>query len=618
MRFFLFLLGIAHLNIVAAQNLVQNGSFEDHIPLTCQSCHLRPENFANIMKSWRNLNTNNPFICDCQYKKNRDEEISGICLFDKVQPYDGCTMMELNYLPSCSDFKHQTQGCASYLATKLAKPLSIGETYEVSFWVYIMPPYEPEYLQHLGISLYTEVIRNPNGAMLEGSDFLLDTIIYNSWYQAKWHVRPLCGLQFLAIGVFRGENGPPVNGKGNRNLYYIDQVSVKKLESNQLLADSATQFCKYKKKKEEILVPEIKGGICYFEIGDSIISQVYKASLDSFAIRAKLYPKASFLVTGHTDSFGNNNVRLSMARVESVLRYLEETHRLPRARFISYGVGSKEPTSPNNTPEGRRLNRRVEIRQTDHEIQDVIYRNVLEQIFDGRNEEAINALYIWMRFAEDKDKMLMLFDPRLNSLKKDKKWASLIKQVKKSYSNYKQPEMVYALDSLWAEDQKSRTLKYYIENLAAYLYDIDERDSRWDVLFSVDLGSEAQTDKEHYDVLLKLIGKKNYPKSSEIGERPSKAVFLIINHTMDTAILSHFIPLVENRCKEGEADWLFYATMYDRLMILKGKPQRFGTQYRQISGGDGNEKHELFPLEDSRNLNNFRKSIGLEPLNGFD
>ncbi len=605
-------------NDSTSQNLIRNGSFEDHASLDCQSCHLRPENFAATMKSWRNLNTSNPFICDCNYKQNTNDERSGICDFEKVQPYDGCTMMEMVYSPSCWDFKHQTRGCASYLADYLEKPLEVGKIYEVSFWIYILPPYEDEYTKHIGISLFPDVIRNPNGAMLDESGFKLDTVIYNSWYQVKWYIRPLCKLQFLVIGTFRGNNGPPVNRKGNRNQYYVDQVSVVNIESDHGLSDPATAFCRYVKKDEEQLAPEIEGVNCFFEIGDSLISPSYKAALDSFAIRAKANPHASFIITGHTDSLGDNNTSLSMARVENVFRYLEESHQIPRERFISFGVGSKEPISSNKTREGRQLNRRVEIHQTDYGIDKVIYRNILEYIFNAKNEKAIKALFAWIHFAEEKDKMLMLFDPRLDVIKKGRKWESLKKLVKKSYSGYKQPELAYILDSLYAEDQKSRTLKYRIENLATYLYDKDEENTRWVVNFKNTTESETEKDKAHYDFLVKIIGENYYPKSSEIGDRPAKAVFLIINHSSDTTILMHYIPMIEDRCKQGEAEWLYYATMYDRLAILKGNPQRYGTQYRQVQGEAGEEKYELFPIEDSKNVNKLRKAIGLEPLEGFD
>ena len=66
------------------------------------------------------------------------------------------------------------------------------------------------------------------------------------------------------------------------------------------------------------------------------------------------------LLIGHTDNTGNeeDNIRLSKERANAVADEL-------RARGINVagtgGQGSKNPIAPNDTPEGRLLNRRVEI-----------------------------------------------------------------------------------------------------------------------------------------------------------------------------------------------------------------------------------------------------------------
>lgn len=72
-----------------AQNLIQNGSFENHQSLDCLSCHQEAANFAATMNQWQSLNTGSPFICDCHYKKNAGEVKNRWCRFDKVSPQDG-------------------------------------------------------------------------------------------------------------------------------------------------------------------------------------------------------------------------------------------------------------------------------------------------------------------------------------------------------------------------------------------------------------------------------------------------------------------------------------------------------------------------------------------------
>jgi outer membrane protein OmpA-like peptidoglycan-associated protein len=68
------------------------------------------------------------------------------------------------------------------------------------------------------------------------------------------------------------------------------------------------------------------------------------------------------LVVGHTDSSGpaDYNVELSLARANSVKEYM--VHKgIPAYRITTRGKGEMEPIADNSTPEGRAMNRRVEI-----------------------------------------------------------------------------------------------------------------------------------------------------------------------------------------------------------------------------------------------------------------
>ena len=72
------------------------------------------------------------------------------------------------------------------------------------------------------------------------------------------------------------------------------------------------------------------------------------------------------LVTGHTDNLPihtlqfPSNWHLSKARADSVVKLLAAVSNNP-SRFISEGRADSEPVAPNNTPQGRALNRRVDI-----------------------------------------------------------------------------------------------------------------------------------------------------------------------------------------------------------------------------------------------------------------
>jgi OmpA-OmpF porin, OOP family len=68
-------------------------------------------------------------------------------------------------------------------------------------------------------------------------------------------------------------------------------------------------------------------------------------------------------VRGYTDSRGSRiyNQRLSQRRAEAVWRFLVTTNPSSRKRVVLRGFGPANPRGSNDTEEGRRLNRRVEI-----------------------------------------------------------------------------------------------------------------------------------------------------------------------------------------------------------------------------------------------------------------
>jgi outer membrane protein OmpA-like peptidoglycan-associated protein len=75
------------------------------------------------------------------------------------------------------------------------------------------------------------------------------------------------------------------------------------------------------------------------------------------------YPDTTIVVEGHTDSTGSDtyNMQLSDRRANSVKRLLVQ-RGVADYRITTIGYGESRPVATNNTPEGRQMNRRVEIR----------------------------------------------------------------------------------------------------------------------------------------------------------------------------------------------------------------------------------------------------------------
>jgi NitT/TauT family transport system substrate-binding protein len=100
-----------------------------------------------------------------------------------------------------------------------------------------------------------------------------------------------------------------------------------------------------------------------YESGSARLSEDGRVSIDMFfANTAKEFGSARIRVEGNTDSVGKrvSNMRLSLARANSVANYLVEKYGFDRNRFIIIGNGPDNPIASNDTPEGKAQNRRTE------------------------------------------------------------------------------------------------------------------------------------------------------------------------------------------------------------------------------------------------------------------
>lgn len=101
-----------------------------------------------------------------------------------------------------------------------------------------------------------------------------------------------------------------------------------------------------------------------FGFDKAVLTKADHAQLDDFA--AKLGAAQSFIleVTGGTDSTGSAqyNYELSQRRADAVVQYLASKYEIPAHRFYLIGIGKDKEIAPNTTAEGRKQNRRVEVR----------------------------------------------------------------------------------------------------------------------------------------------------------------------------------------------------------------------------------------------------------------
>lgn len=100
-----------------------------------------------------------------------------------------------------------------------------------------------------------------------------------------------------------------------------------------------------------------------FDLDSARLTPNAKAILDTVGDALLSIESVDVEIGGHTDSLGSNayNQKLSQQRAQSVKDYLGD-RGVGDSRMQVKGYGEAEPVAPNDTAEGRELNRRVELK----------------------------------------------------------------------------------------------------------------------------------------------------------------------------------------------------------------------------------------------------------------
>ncbi|GAB5507250.1 MAG: OmpA family protein [Rhizobiaceae bacterium] len=167
--------------------------------------------------------------------------------------------------------------------------------------------------------------------------------------------------------------GLVIGGSGNRNAALIG-AGVGALAGAGVGA--------YMDNQEAELRAQLAGtGVSVTRVGENIIlnmpsnitfppdqdtvSTSFYPTLNAVAVVLAKFNRTLVDVYGHTDSTGDEgyNIDLSQRRALSVATYLN-AQGIDSRRFFIQGYGESRPVATNATPEGRALNRRVEIQLT--------------------------------------------------------------------------------------------------------------------------------------------------------------------------------------------------------------------------------------------------------------
>jgi hypothetical protein len=107
-----------------------------------------------------------------------------------------------------------------------------------------------------------------------------------------------------------------------------------------------------------------------------------------------------------------------------------------------------------------------------------------------------------------------------------------------------------------------------------------------------------------------IVAEYGWPGIPLVGERGASAAWRIVQHSItEPAFMRLCRDLLDAAVARGEAPRWQFAFLDDRIRVYEGRPQRYGTQFR-----DGPKGLEPYPLVDAARVEEWRKELGLPPL----
>ena len=155
----------------------------------------------------------------------------------------------------------------------------------------------------------------------------------------------------------------------------LEKIEEAEMEESEELAEMIQEAVDEKDMNKEIDIEfttqyvqlTLKGSLL-FDSGSTELKPDALPVLDQVGVILERYAQSTIEIEGHTDNVPmsgakySNNDELSSGRALSVFNYLLSTANLDPALVKHSGRGEYVPVADNSTPEGRTMNRRVEIK----------------------------------------------------------------------------------------------------------------------------------------------------------------------------------------------------------------------------------------------------------------
>lgn len=177
------------------------------------------------------------------------------------------------------------------------------------------------------------------------------------------------------------------------------------------------------------------------------------------------------------------------------------------------------------------------------------------------------------------------------------------KEIISSLSSSLKDSIIKALFAVDADDQKFRNQMDYVQNK------FGGKSTEMKTL----MGHMKLLDSLNLIKIEGLINKYGWLGESIIGSQGNTTLFMVIQHS-DLKTQEKYLPMIRQAVTDGNAKPHHLAMLEDRVALLEGKRQVYGSQV----GWDMNTNtYYVLPLEEPENVDKRRAEVGLPPLKDY-
>jgi hypothetical protein len=105
------------------------------------------------------------------------------------------------------------------------------------------------------------------------------------------------------------------------------------------------------------------------------------------------------------------------------------------------------------------------------------------------------------------------------------------------------------------------------------------------------------------------VRERGWPRRSVVGDTAAKAAWLMLQHTEFHDWADEMLPVLERLTDSGDVKRSELALFTDRVLMHRGQPQRYGSQFNFVDG-----RMVAYRIEDLAQLDTRRAAVGLPPM----